>query len=444
MSVFHKSSVCHEISSNDLLRKIFKNELILPEEKTSLKKENIEEIACRLKDNPEMLMTWKIFAAEYLLLAKNWGIHIDDNIYQIFQDVSPFGNKVKLSDCWDKNCACATFPLANKDENEKPEIARVWVVKDLAHKDNTKQFERIPKNYGIFFVSLSAWSGNSCLLALNLAIKAAESDNAEYKRYLSKDWIITGDVNESERIKSVELGKKLSLSTKRTWLIPIENIKQVSPETASNKTIRSADTIEAAWNHITGRGVKSSGEEKWPENIDELHVLVGGNIKAQVASIVLTKCRKIVLWHSESEEHSINPTKQIEYVVKEMFPDALIYIKLLSSKSMVKAEQTLKDHFKHLSIHKKILFNVTSGNRLMSYAVQTIARLYPNIDLIYRDLDETIQGKFTILNYREFPPYAGSITGKSIINVNHEFLYGRELFQNGKDFLEKILNTEGK
>lgn len=76
---------------------------------------------------------------------------------------------------------------------------------------------------------------------------------------------------------------------------------------------------------------------------------------------------------------------------------------------------------------------MTSGNRLMSYAVQSLALLYPDIELIYRDFTCPNPHEFARLVYDAFPPCSGKYRGNetaAACNVNWDFLYDREVYGN--------------
>jgi hypothetical protein len=45
-----------------------------------------------------------------------------------------------------------------------------------------------------------------------------------------------------------------------------------------------------------------------------------------------------------------------------------------------------------------VVFNITQGNRLMSFAAQGVAQRDPNVWLIYRDIDAD-HFEFTMINY---------------------------------------------
>lgn len=414
------------------LVKWFFSDFPFPEENFS----NIKEIETALT-GLEIHQLWKNLIFMSLLFLK--GKPLEKN-RDLFKNHLPFGGKLgKPESLLKENLSVAFFPL-----NTGSSGAGKWAFVALFEKSGAVFFNSID------FSWQKEWKeGKSYELALHLAKKALL--NNEHKTKLATNWIITGETSDSGQIKQVILGNKLYLPTKKSWLIPFENLKQVSPEIATEKVIRSADTIDTAWNHITEEGVKPTGEGKWPKKVNELHILVGGSIKAQVASILLTDCKKVVLWHSENEKESKIPAKQIESVVHAILKTSspALEIQFLSSKEMIEAESTLINYFSKIHSTKNILFNVTSGNRLMSYAAQSLARLHPNIELIYRDLDEEIQNKFNILNYREFPPYLGSILGKLPENINSNFLYSRDRRDSydredleAKQFIELL--TKGK
>ena len=126
-------------------------------------------------------------------------------------------------------------------------------------------------------------------------------------------------------------------------------------------------------------------------------------------------------------------------MIKKVNPRSKFTKKELNSANIIDSEVTLRNYFDKKS-SDNILFNVTSGNRLMSFAVQSLAMLYPNVDLIYRDVTNKKENEFTILNYREFPPYLGRITGEIIEELSSRFLYDRELYSDIDEFWGKLNN----
>ncbi|MBP5201719.1 hypothetical protein J6253_03170 [bacterium] len=374
-------------------------------------------------ENPELRDLFTDLGSLSLLMIKNKEENDEIKTLKVFfKDKIPFQpcNKTKFEDLDKRRFSAVFFPI---ETGAKPE----WGMCVRSDAGDTFFFDSKDCEWK------SGWSGDgdSYKLAEALANKLLESELPEREEYIfkaAKNWIVTGDVDENGKVKNVGLGNKLDLPTKRKFIVPDANYAGISIG-ALGKTIRFADTVEAAWNHVTDQGTKNIPEAEFPPEIDELHVLVGGNIKAQVASIIFSNPKKVFLWYSESVEDS---RKHIEYVVKRYMkefekPEIEIEMNLLSSKSMAEAERTLKGHFDGVRQNETVIFNVTSGNRIMSYAVQTIARAYRNVELIYRDIDEPKDyGKyfFTRLIYNEFPPYSGKMWGKIGKKINVDFLCG--------------------
>ncbi len=223
---------------------------------------------------------------------------------------------------------------------------------------------------------------------------------------------MTGQVRDN-RVEAVNLGNKLMLPIKRHWLIPRENIAEVPPA-RSHLCIRSVFDIASAWAVVSGVGTKRRTTEvaAWPQDVKELHILVGANLKAALASVLFSsEGVPIHLWHSEKQQSSKTPAEALALVIQALSPQRTVKRHPLSSCDLVEAEQTLQAHFREMSFRTSVLFNVTSGNRLMSYAAQAVARLHPNVKLIYRDVDE-VDFVFTMLDYGEYPASACCITAK--------------------------------
>lgn len=373
-----------------------------------------------------------------------------DKLKESFKDQIPF-------------CKCSSKPFCEMD---KEKFAALFFPLRTYGKNAIPSWGLAVKSSGgksFFFNAYTGdWScrwdyssnGPSCRLAEHLAERLLANGSEEHIAAAAKEWIVTGDVDENGNVRDVGLGNKLRLTTDRKFIVPLENIREISAADAENKIIKSADNITSAWNLVTGAGAKPLEESDYPEDIDELHVLVGGNIKAQVASIILSHPKKVVLWHSEKSKSQADDI--IDVVGK--YNGTKADKNVLSSKDFVEAEDTLKKFFGNLSLDKKIIFNVTSGNRLMSYAVQSIARAYPNVELIYRDIDgdedkeEREQRKYIYnrLIYSEFPPYCGKYSAVIGNDINIDFLRGNDpknekhQYKTKEEFFYKLKEKEEK
>ena len=415
---------------------------------------------CSLNEN--ISLTWnehwseaqKLIIAEEILrlnFIENINLDIPDEFKQYL-----FFKNIPLTKLLKAECASVSlFPLNNKMNNHLPVLAHLWLFKglnitiedDLLHLEGN---QIINTRFNIFITtsinnSIKDINGTSWQLAYKLAEKAITASSSKIKKRLSNEWIATGTIaNETDTVLPINLGNKLSLPLKKhiKWLIPFENMKDITQEQQQNIKIRAVDSLNSALNHISGEGTRNINKSRLPNSIDELHILVGGNIKAQIASIILTQPSKIILWHSDNYNYSILPSNNIIDILKILLPEFNnISMKLLSNENIQKAENALRNYFDQ-DTSKKIIFNVTSGNRLMSYAVQTIARLFPRINLIYRELGEEKPHQFVMLNYREIPPYSGNVTGtlpSEFNNLNISFLYGKEPYTSVDDFIQKLI-----
>lgn len=376
--------------------------------------------------NNSLFEEWRRCIAEELLLRNACGLPVPNDWYELFKQISPFGSEILLGDCINKEAACAVFPLRTQG---KPGIGHVWVIIGLRYQEEKPGFEELSDDrHGLCFTTTeSEWKyGRSWLLAGYLARYACEENKQNnIIKSLAIQWMITGDVQD-DKVVRVELGNKLQrpAGSTRTWLIPRDNAREVGPAMEEKLIIRSAPNVETAWNHVSGQGTKEGEEQRWPEDIDELHILTGGNIKAAIASVLLTTgLNKVVIWQSENEEASRKPARALQRIVKQYRPEMQCVLENLTSAHLAEAERTLRAYFSE-SQSNPLLFNVTSGNRLMSYAVQNLARLHPNIILIYRDADAE-DFEFTWFDYTQFPAVSGIYKGipPKAYSINWKFLF---------------------
>jgi len=397
---------------------------------------------------------WRRAAAEELLLRAALGLGVPEAWLEEFADVSPFERpQIPLAEVIDKPAACAVFPLNTETADDRPErlpgLGRVWVVEGVDARPNVNGIESIPGRFGLGFVATEKeWSGRSWQLAGRLAARAVEEEaDGDVKKKLACDWIATGRV-EGDLLHRVTLGNKLSLRIQRKWLLPFDNYGDVP--LSFNGELRVAADLDSAWNHILGHGFVQGGKLPWPEDVAEIHIIVGGNIKAAVASALFCPPETIVhLWHSENEQASGIPAAAARIVLKALRPELEIPSpRKLDSRNPAKAEQTLRTALADSPRDGTILFNVTSGNRLMSYAALAAARLYIQIRLVYRDIDAA-PGVFSWLDYFQRPPVSGTFYGRIDHHLVHpvkniDFLWNRAPYTGTRpediaaDFLKKL------
>ena len=393
-------------------------------------------------ESPELHAEWRRCVAEELLLLHACGREVPPAWHTAFAAVSPFAAQVPLNQCLERRAACAVFPLAGEDS---PGVGHVWVMEGVDHRDERNGTEVISSRFGVCFVTThQSWHGRSWQLAGVLAQRCLEVQaKPTIRGELARLWIITGRVQDEHTV-AVNLGNKLELRTPRQWLLPLDNLGNV-PSNACRLHIRSAIDVDGAWSHISGEGIRGDGEQAWPARVDELHILIGGSIKAAVASALFCPPgTRIQLWHSGNRDSSEIPAQATRLILSRVCPQHVVLEpQLLSSANLAQAEATLREAFQDCPVDRRVLFNVTSGNRLMSYAVLTVARARPNIELIYRDLDAK-PFEFTRIDYSEFPPVTGIYRAASgtASPVKWDFLFTggrRETVGNPEEMADNFL-----
>jgi len=144
----------------------------------------------------------------------------------------------------EKDKAVVVIPLKTE---KYPALAHIWLIEtDKARKEIDRQekvagwvelplYQEIEdKVYKTFTVishqNGTEITGKSFNLALALLKKAIAEKKQEARKTLALDWIITGDVDDKEKVISVEIGNKAAVSTKRNWLFPSENKIKLTQE----------------------------------------------------------------------------------------------------------------------------------------------------------------------------------------------------------------------
>jgi hypothetical protein len=378
-------------------------------ELADVERARLKSIEAGLVPYPILADAWRVAIAEELLVLRGEGCAVDAATVRRFADVSLFG-WTTLEDCWDKHCAVGVFPLAG--DQSAPGIGHAWVVEGLA--DGKWNAAGLPEGFGLGILARQPFVGDSWQLAAGLAAKAAVGgkEDRSARRMLARDWIATGRLI-GEEVGRVELGNKLDIDFRgrRHWLVPPANAVDTQGARVGTR-IEFPHFLDSAWAIVSGMGTQrgDASNRSWPENVVALHVLVGGQIQAAIASILYTPPSvPVVLWRSDS---SLLQADEIIEIVGQLRPGTKMEKKFLSSSDLVEAEQALWGYFQARPPERDsiVLFNVTSGNRLMSYAVQGVANRRLNMRLIYRDPDAEAH-EFTLLDYGKRPVSALKVEG---------------------------------
>lgn len=222
--------------------------------------------------------------------------------------------------------------------------------------------------------------GESWTLAARLA--STSRQDPELRIDLAESWVVTGVCRQNEDvIRRIELGNKPFLSTpSRIWMLPAE-----VDDHHRLKRYRRVNHLQDAVAHIRGIGCTEGEDIPWPCEIQELHSFTSRATKPVIQACLQGHVKHLVLWHSNSDD-SIRSKDELQalsedlgYVVEEL---------PISSTSLAEAERTLQDSLEYrLSTGQPLYFNITNGNRLMGLAPLQLARRFPNLHLIYKDVD---------------------------------------------------------
>lgn len=367
---------------------------------------------------------WKRFIArEVFFAARHAGLKsgagLLANLPDWLRKTPPFSNHAgKLAQFLSSghSCAVALFPLVRNDGQAS--IGQAWAIQSpeadsssgslllepCERPDLEEMVKRISKDAGLpSTIALCVpepfanFQGDSWQLALGLALEALKRSDSSLTRKLANDWVVTGKLNgkDIQHVNYIQekAGLVKNLRMDRRFLAPTQNYREWPMNLPLGYF---AEHLNSAWNKITGKGIVDGEEVDWPSTGEiELHQLVGGSAGVNIATPLLFPHDKLVLWHSDNKISSKNSADQISIVLTGVGCPPPRQ-KFLDSKSMTTAEHLLtKVLTEPLESGKIVIFNVTSGNRLMSYAVESLARRHPNVWLLYKDIDVT--DKYTVI-----------------------------------------------
>jgi hypothetical protein len=335
--------------------------------------------------------------------------------------VSPFGTgKPALGDLIRRRGAMAVFPLLRR-EHKTGTAAALFLVQRChgdIWKDDLESLKGLLdglqselEGWHLFLASRDgSLDGDSLQLATHLALRAAREGNQEAIRALAERWATSGTV-QGRRVGFVEVGNKLgSPDVGDRWLLLPEDTRGALLSRQAEKgagQVRFAADVEQAWSRITTGAARHIGHGTAPTGVPVLHSLVSGAWQAVMASIILLRPMRVVLWASS---HPISQ-QPADAIINALHDQRLGWLGLkgkvkkrpLSSESLATANREVAESLNTDLESGDVWFNVTNGNRVMSYAVLPYAQLHDRLRLIYRNLDGD-PGLFTTIRYEGVTP----------------------------------------
>ena len=304
--------------------------------------------------------------------------------------------------------SCAVFPIATDKGN--PQLGRIWCIQPTSSgAQQSDRFELGSLEGRETLLGLSeklcfladipdehknvvgrSWLAAAHLAALSLPVEA------ETRLRLARDFLATAEVDPAGRLQSVVVGNKLAAcrnNQNRVWLVAKGDADFQSALTrwdaGKPPQYYEVKTIDEAFGHVAGYAIRPGERRDWPKDIVDMHVLVGGSIAAGLVSVLLTRPHRLHLWHTHNDRESYEPACIMKSLLSRLggLADTPIELHEVPSGDAALTEEAIR---KTLNATPKspVLFNVTSGNRLMMYAVDRISHdEHWAVRLIYRDID---------------------------------------------------------
>lgn len=372
--------------------------------------------------NKEASAEWRRAVAEELLLVSALGHKMPPALLQRWGKERPLDTCVlPLERLAGRRAAVAVIPLATSAST--PACAHLWLI----HESETVMsgattWRSLPRSIAISGDSYAVHTvisqhkvtlvdGTSYALALALMKRALAHDDQRAVKALALDWIVSG-VLRNEQVIKIELGNKLRLSVPRRWLLPAANECELTHHAPSVGALdhTCVRTVDDAYNVITDAGPIKVGRIDWPRKVHVLHSFISGAYPPVIACALLSAPSHIVLWHSGPRW--LPHAESVRDVLRHFLPVTEITLRQISSSDLCAAERTLRDAVADdLREDFVTLFNITQGNRLMSFAALEVAKRYHSVWLVYRDVDAR-PFEFTMIRYeRSNLPHTYTLVG---------------------------------
>jgi len=330
--------------------------------------------------------------------------------------------------------SAALIPLESTGGTD-PAFAQLWVFPTSLWPEAASAFKgRLAESGGFalleqagFTAALVTGSGNTARiegrsweLGAALALKATQQGNGATALQLAKDWIVTGSVDR-DQILPVGFRDKprlASIANRRKWLVPAANQATISPgwEAVTAGRLYFARDIQSAWAQVTGEGFQGGGDLYWDKppfaGVKEFHAFVSNAQGPILASFLLAQPKKIVLWLSKEMKEKGLILKEacetlrgtaLKCVIDGIETRNVGHLELQAMRLQLLADPSIGE-----GGEVKSLFNITGGNLLMRIALLDIARIRPNLHLVYRPEGST-DLSFIAISHPHLLPIAGHL-----------------------------------
>lgn len=243
--------------------------------------------------------------------------------------------------------------------------------------------------------------GDSWQLAAEIARKAlSEKASMVVKRRLATELIYSGAV-EHGKVRPVDAGNKSSLAVpSRIWVVPERGWD-------GENGAFGVGTVEDAWGITADEWTRHhEAVAAWPEEVDAFHSFVSKAIAPPIEAILCSRPKNVHLWVSEMKEAMPNARLIIDFFSGDLpvpfqgyRPEFFIHD--VSSRNLAVVEAQLRKLIDPARGEERVVFNITTGNRLQGFAASNVVRLLrkKNGRLVYKDIDNKQLGEMVEISF---------------------------------------------
>ncbi|MEZ0299046.1 MAG: hypothetical protein ACAI35_21550 [Candidatus Methylacidiphilales bacterium] len=304
----------------------------------------------------------------------------------------PFPGGPEISHFLRQRVTAVLIPLERKSSAE---FAQLWIYPGAVWRNpeqrliefNAAEFSTA-YSYSLITVSNpdEKVSDESWKLGAMLAIRAAEQP--VFALRLATDWVVSGGMDK-DQVVGVGFNAKQRLARQagqagRNWLLPVANQAGIADwEAAVQGRVFFARDLESAWAQVSGTGFVAGGLLDWLhpplQRPQTMHCFVSNALGPMIALVMWSRPGKMIFWASEM----MKPKAEVLRAVAESLSIAS-QIRTLDDQDLIgMREQLLAEPSLGPGL-APVVFNMTGGNLLMRIALLDLARLRPNLHLVYR------------------------------------------------------------
>ena len=242
--------------------------------------------------------------------------------------------------------------------------------------------------------------GDSWHLAAEIAREAlARNASSVVKRRIAAELIFSGAVTEG-KVAPVHAGHKSSLGLPaRIWIVPERGWQ--------GGDANPVGTVADAWAIAADEWTRNEAEvAAWPNGVDVLHSFTSKALGPPIEAILCSRPKQVHLWVSEMKDAARSAAliagffdSNLPEPFHDYCPEFIVHD--VSSRNISVIEQQLGKVIDSKQSGERLIFNITTGNRLQGIAASNVVRLLrkKNGFLVYKDIDNRRLGEMVCISY---------------------------------------------